>query len=166
MLKQLHPRKASEKQLRHARRKKDEDRTARNQKPLTWKDPKTGLEWQFQSPGEMSWYEAQEYARSLSLGGKKDWRLPTAAELDTLLDRKTLFDKIRPDMRKEVPFRDTLSYWSSTTFAENTNNAWIVMFDGAYVLSYYKTNSYYVRCVRGRVESKRETIDLVLQNLI
>ena len=44
---------------------------------------------------------------------------------------------------------DTLSYWSSTTFAEHTKNAWIVMFDGAYVLSYYKTNHYHVRCVRG-----------------
>jgi len=117
--------------------------------PQTWKDPKTGLEWQRESPGEMSWYEAQEYAKSLSLNGKDDWRLPTAAELETLLDRKTLFDKIRPDLREEVPFRDSLSYWSSTTFEDHTQNAWIVMFDGAYVLSYYKTNRYNVRCVRG-----------------
>jgi formylglycine-generating enzyme required for sulfatase activity len=120
-----------------------------SKKPQTWKDPKTGLEWQCESPGEMSWYEAQEYAGSLSLNGKDDWRVPTAAELETLLDRKTLFDKIRPDMREEVPFRDNLSYWSSTTFEDHTQNAWIVMFDGAYVLSYYKTNLYYVRCVRG-----------------
>ncbi len=116
---------------------------------LTWKDPKTGLEWQCESPGEMNWYEALEYSKSLSLDGKNDWRLPSAPELETLLDRSTLFDKMRPDMRKEVPFRDTVSYWSSTTFEEHTNNAWIVMFDGAYILSYYKTNSYYVRCVRG-----------------
>jgi len=118
-------------------------------KTPTWKDPKTGLEWQCESPGEMTWDEALEYAKSLSLGGKDDWRIPTVLELDTLLDRKTLFDKMRPDMRKEVPFRDTLSYWSSTTFAEHTNNAWIVMFDGAYILSYYKSNHYHVRCVRG-----------------
>ena len=118
--------------------------------PQTWKDPKTGLEWQRESPGEMSWYEAQEYAKSLSLNGKDDWRLPTAAELETLLDRKTLFDKIRPDMREDVPFRDSLSYWSSTTFEDHTQSAWIVMFDGAYVLSYYKTNLYQVRCVRGQ----------------
>jgi hypothetical protein len=117
--------------------------------PSTWKDPKTGMEWQYESPGEMTWYEALEYAKSLSLGGKDDWRIPTVLELDTLLDRKTLFDKMRPDMRKEVPFRDTSSYWTSTTFAEHTNNAWIVMFDGAYILSYYKSNHYHVRCVRG-----------------
>jgi len=116
---------------------------------LTWADPKTTLEWQCESGGEMSWNEALQYAQSLSLSGKDDWRIPTVLELDTLLDRKTLFDKMRPDMRKEVPFRDTLSYWSSTTFAEHTKNAWMVMFDSAYVLSYYKTNHYHVRCVRG-----------------
>ena len=115
----------------------------------TWRDLKTGLEWQCDSPGRMNWHEALEYARSLSLDGKEDWRLPSALELETLLDRNTLYEKLRPDMREEVPFRDTLSYWSSTTFADHTQNAWIVMFDGAYVLSYYKSNCYYVRCVRG-----------------
>ena len=119
---------------------------------LTWKDLKTGLEWQYHSPGEMSWYEALEYARSLSLDGRSDWRLPTAAELETLIDRKTLFDRMRPTMREEVPFRDSLSYGSSTTFAPNTYSAWIVMFDGAYILSYYKRSAYHGRCVRGREE--------------
>jgi len=109
-------------------------------------DPKTGLEWQYASPGKMTWHEALEYASALSLDEKEDWQLPTARELETLLDR----NKYRPVMRDEVPFRDQLSYWSSTTFAENTNNAWIVMFDGAYVLSYYKSNQYHVRCVRGK----------------
>ena len=111
----------------------------------TWTDPVTGLEWQCQSPGLMSWHAAQVYAHSLSLNGKDDWRLPTARELETLLDR-TIY---RPEMREEIPFRDTLSYWSFTTFGPDKNNAWIVMFDGAYVLSYYKTNEYHVRCVRG-----------------
>ena len=45
-------------------------------------------------------------------------------------------------MREEVPFRDALPYWSSTTFEKDTKNAWILMFDGAYLLSYYKTNRY------------------------
>lgn len=115
----------------------------------TWKDPKTGLEWQCESPGEMNWYEAQEYAKSLSLDGKRDWRLPSLAELESLLERTKARSDGRAPMREEVPFRDNLSYWSSTTFERDTKNAWIVMFDGAYVLSYYKSNYYYVRCVRG-----------------
>ena len=39
------------------------------------------------------------------------------------------------------------------TFEKDTKNAWIVMFDGAYVLSYPKTNEYWVRCVRSYPES-------------
>jgi formylglycine-generating enzyme required for sulfatase activity len=93
----------------------------------------------------MAWAEAQAYAGSLSLKVKMDWRLPTCKELETLLDRT----RYRPVMRTEVPFRDKRSYWSSTTFGRNKNSAWIVMFDGAYVLSYYKTNTYHIRCVRG-----------------
>jgi hypothetical protein len=113
----------------------------------TWIDPASDLEWQCESPGRMTWHAAQSYARSLALAGQDDWRLPTARELESLLDRT----KYRPVMREEIPFRDRLSYWSSTTFGANKHNAWIgiVMFDGAYVLSYYKTNEYHVRCVRG-----------------
>jgi hypothetical protein len=110
-----------------------------------WKDPETGLEWQCDRVGPMTWHEAMEYANGLTLEGKRDWRLPRAQELETLLDRT----RYRPVIREEVPFRDLLSYWSSTTFARQTRNAWIVMFDGAYVLSYYKSNAYFVRCVRG-----------------
>lgn len=113
--------------------------------PLTWIDPETGLEWQSEPTEPMTWHEAQAYARSLLLDGKKDWRLPTLKELESLLDRK----RYRPVMRAEIPFSDRRSYWSSTTFGPDRNNAWIVMFDGAYVLSYYKTNRYHIRCVRG-----------------
>ena len=118
------------------------------QKRPTWKDPKTGLEWQWESPGRMGWHAANEYSASLFLAGKYDWRLPTLPELESLLDRTKSRPDGRPLVRDEVPFRDTLSYWSSTTFEEDTQTAWIVMFDGAYVLSYYKSNSYHVRCVR------------------
>jgi len=116
---------------------------------LIWIDPVSGLAWQVESPGIMNWAEAVGYADALLLGGYRDFRLPEASELETLLDRGQLLDatRYRPSMRKEVPFRDSLSYWSSTTFGENTNNAWIVMFDGGYVLSYNKRNRYHVRCV-------------------
>ena len=111
----------------------------------TWIDPQTGLEWQIESPGRMMWDEAMAYAEELWLNGKDDWRLPTCAEIESLLDRS----KYRPVMRNEVPFRDTRSYWSSSTFGRNENSAWMVMLDGAYVLSYFKTNTYHIRCVRG-----------------
>ena len=118
-------------------------------KPLTWQDPMTGLEWQLESPGELTWFQAMDYAASLSLAGKTDWRLPALAELETLLDRTQCRADGRAILREEVPFRDALPYWSATTFEKDTKNAWILMFNGAYLLSYYKTNRYHVRCVRG-----------------
>lgn len=96
----------------------------------------------------MSWFEARSYAASLCLDGKTDWRLPTLIELESLLDRTKARSDGRPFVREEVPFGDNLSYWSSTTFEGQTKAAWIVAFDGGYVLSYYKTNLYHVRCVR------------------
>ncbi len=114
----------------------------------TWLDPLTGLEWQIEPAHEMNWYQAVEYAGSLNLGGHHDWRFPTIMELESFLDRR----KYRPVMREEIPFKDDLSYWSSTTFGTDTQNAWIIMLDGAYVLSYYKTNVYRVRCVRGQIK--------------
>jgi hypothetical protein len=121
-----------------------------NTTPLTWLDPQTGLEWQRESPGTMEWHEAMNYADSLSLHGKKDWRLPSIMELETLLDRSTLFERMRPGLRQDLPFQDCCSYWSSTTFGHNTQNAWIIMFDGGYILSYNKRNFYHVRSVRGK----------------
>jgi hypothetical protein len=111
---------------------------------VTWTDPQTDLEWQKESPGEMTWKDAMLYAEALIVDGKQNWRLPSIFELETLLDRS----KYRPVIREEVPFRDLLSYWSSTTFGPATQNAWIIMFEGAYVLSYSKNNFYQVRCVR------------------
>lgn len=94
----------------------------------------------------MNWYEAMAYAKALYLVNRNDWRLPTCKELETLLDRSVY----RPILRHEVPFKDSRSYWSATTFGQNKQSAWIVMFDGAYILSYYKTNTYHVRCIRGK----------------
>lgn len=119
------------------------------QKPRPWRDPQTGWEWQVESPGRMTWPEAIDYAKSLTLAAKRDWRLPALAELETLLDRTRMRSDGRPVIRPEVPFRDERTYWSSTTFEVQTQNAWILRFDGAYILSYPKRNFYAVRCVRG-----------------
>ncbi|MFH0726881.1 MAG: DUF1566 domain-containing protein, partial [Pseudomonadota bacterium] len=50
----------------------------------------------------------------------------------------------------EVYFPNTVAYyWSSTTFAVNSDRARHMGFDYGYDYVYYKSNSYYVRAVRG-----------------
>ena len=43
----------------------------------------------------------------------------------------------------------TNNYWSSTSYAADTTNAWNVNFDNGNVNNNDKGNSNYVRCVRG-----------------
>ena len=58
--------------------------------------------------------------------------------------------RIRPRGREQVG-RETAAnnYWSSTTNATNPNNAWNVNFNDGNVNNNNKSNSKYVRAVRG-----------------
>ncbi len=107
-MQQVDAKKLPDKQLKAPKNKTEDEPGFSRQSSRTWQDAKTGLGWQCESPGEMAWQEALQYAKSLSLDGKNDWRLPTLAEPETLLDRSILYDKLRPIMREELPFRDTL----------------------------------------------------------
>lgn len=98
------------------------------------------IEWQNNPPQEyMTWYEAVDYAESLSDG----WRLPTRGELIDAYD---------------CSVRGFMSgvYWSSSTYAHDNNNAWYVFFYNGVVDYSDTTNNYYVRCVR---EVKEKNID-------
>ena len=105
-------------------------------------DTKTGLMWQGETQEEMTWDDAMEYAEDLSEGGYDDWRLPTIEELTTLIDyTQTLPATNIPNIRSSY-------YWSSTTSASSTSNAWGVYFYYGNVNGYVKSDSLYVRCVR------------------
>lgn len=90
------------------------------------------IEWQSNPPEEsMTWFEAVEYAKSLGEG----WRLPTRSELIDACDNK-------------IEGFEAIYYWSSSTYAQSTNFAWLVDFSFGPVYSNGKTNYNYVRCVR------------------
>ncbi|MFN3480893.1 MAG: DUF1566 domain-containing protein, partial [Thermodesulfovibrionales bacterium] len=75
-----------------------------------------------------------------------DWRLPNRKELRSLID----YSQYRPALPSGHPFSNVQSnyYWSSTTYAGDTVNAWIVDMWFGYVDAYYKTNFLYVWPVR------------------
>jgi hypothetical protein len=125
---------------------------------VTVTDSSTGLLWQRCTAGQKSadfycsgnarlykWQEAISYCKDLSLAGRRDWRLPSHAELQTLIKEDS-----RPAIDSNA-FPNTLSnvYWSSTTHAQLTSSAWYVAFDLGSVYYAGKTYNYYVRCVTG-----------------
>jgi hypothetical protein len=93
----------------------------------------------------LTWIEAQEYCKSLDLGGYPDWRLPTKAELEGLVDKRYT-PSINP-LFGTLPDRDAPYFWSGTPF--NAAEAYLVSFkDGKPHHSKIEKEDGFVRCVR------------------
>ncbi len=124
---------------------------------LMW-EKETSEEWKY-------WDEAMEYAKNLRLGGYDDWRLPTKEELGAVVtlcggelvtyvddnwrdisDKNKANEKYKANYKAQGFASDI--YWSSTTYAGNSSNAWYVIFNSGYQGNDGKSNSIYIRCVR------------------
>lgn len=120
----------------------------------TVRDSRTGLEW-VKAPhsldgnsGKRKWADAVYFCKKLSYASHKDWRFPTDKELESLVDRSQrgpalpaghLFTGVK-----------TNGYWSGTSCAGNTDNAWYVsMYGGDVDYGYKASYLYYVWPVRG-----------------
>ena len=129
--------------------KLDDTGTALGDNAASWtmvKDNVTGLIWQKATASERNWDSAILYCENLTLGGYFDWRLPTVMELSTLVNAGVYSPSINEDF-----FSGTLAsyYWSSTTDADSTDDAWYVYFDYGGVNASGKSYTSYVRAVRG-----------------
>ncbi len=93
---------------------------------------------------------------STNFGGHNDWRLPTLKELVTLSDYSRYNPAIDPAF---FPATVLDAYWSATTDAANTGQAWFVSFRDGYTNYQNKSNSYPVRAVRGGNSSVPSFID-------
>ncbi len=110
-------------------------------------DNVTGLVWQKQDDATTrTWDNAVTYCSNLPLAGQTGWRVPSEIELISIID-----DGVYNPSINTTFFPGTISsqYWSSTTYANNASMAWGMDFGLVYTYGYNKTNSYYVRCVRG-----------------
>jgi len=104
----------------------------------TWRDPKTGLEWQAVPPKRtMDWKKAQAYAKALDLHGG-GWRLPTENELVTVSGGN------RP--RELCGVGDW--YWSSSPVEDDGGRACYAGFHGGFVPNNVVHYDVHVRCVR------------------
>jgi hypothetical protein len=112
-------------------------------------DNKRGLIWQDDERAkttQLTWQEAMDYCESLDHAGySTGWRLPTITELESIADQSK-YTSIKDIFANTYSFY----YWSATTYVFDSDYAWIVSFNGGDSYDYSKSNSYYVRCVRGR----------------
>ncbi len=109
-------------------------------------DNNTGLMWQQDEAGSMDWEGALTYCEGLSLAGYTDWRLPNIKELESITDDTLYIPSIDTNFFPDVY---ASSYWSSTTYASYSFNAWYVYFSNGLVSGYFdKSFNHYVRCVR------------------
>jgi Protein of unknown function (DUF1566) len=117
---------------------------------LTWQKCSDGLSGTNCGTGTAvfpTWSAAISYCNGLSLGGAGTWRLPNINELLSIVNYSTYSPIINVTY-----FPATVSnfYWSSSTSAYSTGNAWGVYFDYGNTYGNGKGNGYYVRCVRGQ----------------
>ena len=110
-------------------------------------DKSTGLMWQDNQAGinkTYSWYGAKKYCNNLNLAGYTDWRLPTKKELRSIID----YNRYNPAIKKQFKNRRSNYYWSSTSYAGSSNNAWELHFKNGGDNDYNEDGNGYVRCVR------------------
>ena len=97
--------------------------------------------WQKRPDGrKRKWKAAKRYCRNLTLAGYSDWELPSKNVLKDMRGKKDMFDQYKMDDWDSW-------YWSNDVY--DTFSAWDVSFSYGHVNFNYKTNSSYVRCVRG-----------------
>jgi len=117
---------------------------------LIWRKCPAGLSGVDCSQGPLpltkTWQEAVTHCEEQITGGSPGWRLPTAAELQGLVDYGTASPAINPAF---FPAAGSGLYWSSSASAGDPLRAWIVTFSEGYVAEGFKTGLSWVRCTRG-----------------
>ncbi|TAN47168.1 MAG: DUF1566 domain-containing protein, partial [Methylococcaceae bacterium] len=115
---------------------------------LTWMQCAMGQTWSNAacagSPITYTWLDAM--ALTSVFAGASDWRLPSKAELLSIVD----YSRYSPAINTEV-FPDAPSnvFWTSTIYAYNAYYAWSVIFDNGSDSNDSRTNRLAVRLVRG-----------------
>ncbi len=112
-------------------------------------DNLTGLVWpRNPDPAQRNWPDAVAYAGSLSFCSRTDWRLPNRKELMTLVD---FGESNNLSWLNARGFANLAvgGYWSSTTYANNSSQAWYGDLWFGSTTAYPKTSSLNVLPVSG-----------------
>lgn len=116
---------------------------------LTWKRCSEGVSGKTCESGSAvtyTWPEAIEAAAASTFAGKKDWRLPTIQELDSIIEYKCTMPSVNADIFPVTPISN---FWSSSPFAGYPNGSWNINFNDGSHESCSRNWNLYVRLVRG-----------------
>jgi hypothetical protein len=111
------------------------------------RDEVTRLTWQVvESMEPHTWDEARAYCDGLDLGGiSTGWRLPTAAELLSLVDET----REKPAINTAFfPSAQSATYWSSSRRAGDDQQIWVVFFSNGSSDFRPIGDKYLARCVQ------------------
>ena len=134
-------------------------------------DNLTGLMWTKDAnlPGtSKTWQEALDYVKGINTGtysnfGYTDWRLPNRKELQSLIDR----NRYNPTLPSGHPFTNVQGtyYWSSTSYANSSSNAWVAYINSGYVSTNDKSSYYgFVWPVRSGPDTTPPTGSIIINN--
>jgi hypothetical protein len=108
-------------------------------------DRVTGLTWQRAvSAATYDLAAAKNYCQHLPLKGG-GWRLPSSAELESLVDRRAIEPTIDVTAFPNTPSE---GFWSSTALAGDAGSGWCVFFDDGRTRFVLTSDPARVRCVR------------------
>jgi hypothetical protein len=121
-------------------------------------DRETDLVWEKSpDPNSVAWYTAIQNCAYKAVGGRKGWRLPSVAELASLIDPSVLSPG--PTLPLGHPFTNVSTgagYWSATSIAAFPTNVWGVQFRSGQLQAAIKTGQGALGlawCVRGSMNA-------------
>ena len=117
------------------------------------RDNKTGLVWERSPRLDMyDWDRAHQRCLSSNTGGRKDWRVPTVQELNSLIDPSP--EEVK--LPEGHPFNNVepAIYWSATKPQGNATYALFVNFSSGRSASLENYMSSFVWCVRGGMNDR------------
>ena len=124
-------------------------------------DNVTGLMWPVEfSSKRLTFAEGEKYIAELNANkhcGYSDWRLPTRAELLTLVDDTRCDPAIDTDAFPGTPSE---YFWTGTDYAgDKKNYAWVVYFHYGHSYLHHRDGNYRVRAVRGPARQSSASLD-------
>jgi hypothetical protein len=118
----------------------------------TVSDSMTGLQWQKEYQDQVTWPQAVDACKALALGGFSDWRLPTMAEFEGLIDFEVVAPAIA-DPFQGMPGSDGTFFWSAVKYGGSSSKYWGVDFNEGRVWGWPITTLRRSRCVRNETAS-------------